>query len=394
MATTPKQKTITNPNTGAQSDKFLDTLQSRLLSQSEVISSQDTELESKIGEAIKGVQAGQQASAQRIESQFGREIGYAQEEGQRAITGNLEGRAGFATNMGVLREIVGTVDKNLNDLAQRKQELILAGEAEAAGKISELQLKAIEYKTQAQQRVFENLLSLSSLAVQRENQRLSRDQFGLAMKTEERLAKAQSFEERKAISQIAMEFGVPTKEGDTIETIVARAAPYASEERQLQLQKIRAEIANSKAQAAKALQGDKVNRIDSITAAALASAYRNGDTGFLAGLDGSEDAALVYGEIMRQDQEEASELNSMAANAVKSGKNINQFLSEVGSSPKSYSEEKARTAYASILASQPAPKKSGVPAVNVAKQLGKVAEAPGKAVAQFFTGNKPKGIFK
>lgn len=164
------EETITNPATesatqsvqGSSGSAFVDAVGKRLLSQADVISSSDTELEKTFSNAISNVQTAQQRSEQRIQSQFGRERGYLEDEAQSNFTDFAESRSGFGTQMVAFRRLVETTDKQLNDLEQRKQELILQGESEAASRIADLQVQQLQYRQQAQQNVFNNLLGLGS----------------------------------------------------------------------------------------------------------------------------------------------------------------------------------------------------------------------------------------
>lgn len=148
------------------SQEFAQAAQQRLLEQNEVISSQDTELEQSFAAARQGVRQAQQASAARIESQFGRERGYLERDAQAGFTDFAERRSGFGTQMAAFRRLVETTDKNLNDLEQRKQELILQGESDAASKIAGLQVNELEMRQQAQQQMFNNILGLSQFGLQ------------------------------------------------------------------------------------------------------------------------------------------------------------------------------------------------------------------------------------
>lgn len=252
----PEEAPSLTPTNEVSTDAFMSELQNRLLSQSNIISSADSDIEKTITSAIAGVKTSAEKSGQRIESVFNREKEAVAEVGGRKLTTAQEGRRGFATNTATLRLITEETNKDLKDLEQRKQELILAGDAEAAGKVAELQLKALTFKQESQQRVFTNLLSMGN--------------FALGAKSEERLTRAQNMDERNKIAEIALEFGLPVSENDTLDTIIAKAAPFAGEERKLRLAQLRAETARAQAETAKALKGDQFD-FDEMTAEVMAS---------------------------------------------------------------------------------------------------------------------------
>lgn len=173
----PEEQNATSNTSTTTNDAFMDEVQNRLLGQADVISSTDTNLEKTFRDAQSGIRRAQEASAQRIESEFGRERGFVLDDAERLTTNFSEGRSGFGTQMAAFRRIVETTDRNLNDLEQRKQELILQGEASAAQQISALQIQALEFRQNSQQRVFENLLNVGNFAAARDEAQLARQQF-------------------------------------------------------------------------------------------------------------------------------------------------------------------------------------------------------------------------
>lgn len=179
---------LANPSTtstttnGADTDTFMAELGNRLLGQSDVISSSASGIEDYFDKAIRGIESARDAGAQRIESAFGREAGYQMDEAQQNFRSFSEGRTGYATQMTAFRRLVETTDKNMNDLEQRKQELLLQGESEAASQIATMQIKALEFKQQAQQQVFSNLLGLGQFEQQKQQMSLAEKKFGLDLK--------------------------------------------------------------------------------------------------------------------------------------------------------------------------------------------------------------------
>lgn len=235
--------------TDTSATDFMNKIQSQLLNQSGIISSSNTNLESKLQNAISGIKSSAESSNAATQSQFEREAQGILETGNEAqLAGRAAGQGGIM-NIAALRELTGTTDKNLKDLAQRKQELILQNNAAAASKVAEMELKTLEFKQQAEQQVFSNLLGMSNFATQ--------------IQQESRLSKAQTFNERQALSSVALQYGLDVKHGDTLETIITRAAPLASKEQQLKLAKLQSDINLNNVNAAKAMKGDSTAPIDS-----------------------------------------------------------------------------------------------------------------------------------
>lgn len=249
QATTLPQDTTNND--------FMTKIQNQLLGQSGIISSSNTNLEDKLASAISGIKSSADSSNKVVQSQFEREAQGILETGNDAqLAGRAAGQGGIM-NMAALRELTGTTDKNLKDLAQRKQELILQNNSQAASKVAEMEMAALKFKQEAEQQVFSNLLGMGNYANQ--------------VQSEQRLAKAQSFTEQQAVSSVALQYGLSVKPGDTLESIVSKAAPMASKEQQMKLAKMQSEINRSNAEIRKinAEGAGSSNDIDIIAQAAF-----------------------------------------------------------------------------------------------------------------------------
>lgn len=202
---------------GSDSEAFNKTVENRLLGQANIVSSFDTQLEQSYTDAAKGIRAGNEASKARIESVYARERQGIQEAGDSNLTNFGESRSGFATQMAGLRAVVKTTDKNLNDLLQRKEELILQGDSQTASQISGLIIDQLKFKQASEQQVFGNLLGLANYGQQKEQSAAqlaqSKYQFDQKMK----------YDETTAMSSIALQYGLQTQPGETLTDLYSRA---------------------------------------------------------------------------------------------------------------------------------------------------------------------------
>lgn len=336
------------------SDPLVQQLTGKLMQQSDAISSSATGIESTVGEAIKGVQKSQQATAKRIESAAERGRRDILSGGESALTDFAEARSGFGTVMAGLRRVVETTDKELKDLDMRKEEMLLAGEADAASQISQLQVKQLEMKQNAMQQAFNNLLAVSSFGMQayqfEKGQAESNRQFNLSYELEGekfQLQKdQQSFTEKQAMSGIALEFGLDVQPGDTIDTIVDRAAAtgFMDEKRALELEQMRSSIKSSNAQAARALQQiEQDESFDDVSAGILANALIKGDTFSVEGLNLSQ-KEQVYKEVEKRERSVGNALNTIAS-GVESQREFDEvadrYLAEAGLDPRRFVGKKA-----------------------------------------------------
>lgn len=298
---------------------LMDALSGKLLESAGMISSEDTQIERAIGKAMEGLKSGNESSKKRIESEYQREVGYAEDAIATDITQSREAGRGFALNIGALREITKTGDKKLNDLWQRKEELILTGDAETAKAVSNLALQELQFQQEARQRTFTNLLGMAN--------------FASARATEDRLSRAQSFGEKQAISSIALTYGLKLNENDTIDTITARAMPFASEKQRLEISKMKADINKANAEATKALRGDSSAQIDVNTASILATAFRKGNTDFLATIKDLDSAGKIYDQVEKQAEADKAAAKEKALQIYEKNGSSSQFLKALKEDP-------------------------------------------------------------
>ena len=155
----------TTGSAGSATDTFLSTLREKLMAGAGAISSEDTNIEKKIQEAIGGITAGNKASTALVESSFGRQIEEAKELGTRELTAFTESSRGFAVNNAAVQRITENAEKRIKDLEQRKQELILQGNAASAGQVSNLIMKELEFEQQARIQSFSNLLNIGNFTL-------------------------------------------------------------------------------------------------------------------------------------------------------------------------------------------------------------------------------------
>lgn len=232
--TTP---TTTNPD-------FLSTLQEKLMSQTGMISSTPTNIDTAIQGAINNTTRSTASTGAAITSSYDRNISYTAEQNTNQITAARERGVGVNTSDVAYKALASEADKQLKDLEQRKQELLLQNDAAGAAKVSELILTGQKMKQDAMKTTFDSLLSTANL--------------GLNIQAGQRAQKAQDFTQRQAIASIGLEYGIPVSENDTIESIIAKAAPTASKEKQAQLALTLANTRRAQAEAAKAEREGKV----------------------------------------------------------------------------------------------------------------------------------------
>lgn len=144
---------------------FFNAVRDKLMGLSGAISSEDTNIEKKIREAVTSSQAGNAASAAAITSAYDRQIGDAKTVGANEVASYAESQRGFGINTAAARAVSDAAEKRVKDLEQRKQELILQGDAATAGQVSGLIMKELEFEQQARIQTFSNLLNIGNFGI-------------------------------------------------------------------------------------------------------------------------------------------------------------------------------------------------------------------------------------
>src|SRR3990167_216214 len=231
---------VSTSSTGG-ADAFLKTLQDKLLASSDIVSSEQTGLESAIQDSIKRLGESQTSREVGIKAGAERSRLETKELGAERLTGALESQRGVgaASQMAVITRIEESTTKSLRDLDLREQEALASGQIETADKIANLKFKEIQFRQESRQHAFNNLLSLGS--------------FGLGIAQEQRLKQSAANEERRAMVGLGLEFGVQVGANDTFESVASKAMDSEAyklrgEEAKLRLDEMRANISRTKAE--------------------------------------------------------------------------------------------------------------------------------------------------
>lgn len=169
------------------SNPLIAALTERLTNQASGIStSSSSNLQNSINEAIAGTQMAGELSRQRLESERQRELGFARDRQGAQLTGALENRRGYATQVVALRELTETTEKEIKDLDQRYQEMIMAGDAATAQRVADLQMQKLEFLQEQEQQFYNNLISVANLQQEALQMAQQNEQFIRAQEQQER----------------------------------------------------------------------------------------------------------------------------------------------------------------------------------------------------------------
>jgi hypothetical protein len=216
-----------------------------------------------INDAISGIQTAQTNTKTATKADYEQQKTAVQDAGAKQLTAAQEGSAnlGAASSYAILSQVQNNTAKQLKDLDLREQQALATGDQQAAQSIANLKVQQLQFQQEVEQKTFTNLLSLAGIQIQAKSSQLQEKQ--------------QNFAEQSAMANMATQFGVALKPGDTLESLTKRVMPLASQQQKLQIAKMQSEINLANAQAAKALRGDATELTNSpIQISALASTYQ------------------------------------------------------------------------------------------------------------------------
>lgn len=308
--------------TGAGSsntDAFIKQLQATLLGQSGMVSSSDSSIEDTIQNAINGVNSANKSSDAAITSEADRNIGYQNDQNKTSETAFFEDRQGYATPTVAFANLREYNAKAIKDLDQRKNEAIMQGDATAAGKIADLQLQKLTFEQNAAQQTFSRLLQTG--------------QFALSAQQNQDAEKAQTFQENQATAAIALQYGLKVDPGDSLQDVVNKAMPLASQEEKLKLQQVQSQIAANNATTAKALADAKQGAsLDPASIAALAAAYRTpaGQAIVAASVKSPQTLSQIFAASANL---ETNDVTKYVQSKIDSGQSLEDTLSDLKTDP-------------------------------------------------------------
>lgn len=224
----------TSASESSSGNPLYDQIMTQLQQQSGVVSSSDQTINDSYNKAISTLQGGSTSADQGIQSQYQLKENQQDATTQQNITSVEEASRGYATNYALLGQLQKQGKDAINDLELQKNSLIMSGDADAAKSISALQVQQATDLLANRQKVFDNLISLAGVANSAQQTKIQQQQVDDA--------KAQ------ATASIALKYGVQQKPGDTLQDIVNRAMPQATQEEKLALMSTQADIDAKRAQ--------------------------------------------------------------------------------------------------------------------------------------------------
>ena len=149
---------------------------------------------------------------------------------------NMRESRGLASAMSQFQVFDDTINKQMNQLKLIKEDALRAADMDYYTRVSQAEMNLIETQVKATDSMFQKLFGIAGISQEQQS-------FQLAQRS-------QQFQEQERIGSIALEYGLDLRPGETIDSAITRAMPMASEQKRLELNKMRAEINAENARAA------------------------------------------------------------------------------------------------------------------------------------------------
>ena len=235
------------PETPGTNPEFMKTLQDSLLKNSDIITSEANPLQTELTSLASTYKSAQYAAEKGISASAERQRTEAVVAGEQRLSSVEESRRGYATNTALIKQIEDANTKDLRDIDLREQEALASGRMDVADKLAQLRIKSIEFTQNAKQQAFSNMLSLGQFGLQIKGAGIQEGQFKLQQQEAARAAKKPIYD----LMGKAPDAGI--LETDTMEQAVEKYK--RSKSYLLDIAKGEAQIAQAKAETAKALAG-------------------------------------------------------------------------------------------------------------------------------------------
>jgi hypothetical protein len=143
---------------------LMSALTERLTKQGKGISSSaSSNIQNSINEAISGVQKSGELTSASLQSERGREIGFAQDRASAKFTGAFESRTGFSTQTIALRELTETTEKSIRDLDGRYREAMMDNDANTASTVAGLRMEKLKFLQTQEENYFKNMITVAGI---------------------------------------------------------------------------------------------------------------------------------------------------------------------------------------------------------------------------------------
>lgn len=168
--TTDAGTTTGKTDAPSQFQEVLKALQAKVMGQSGVVTSDSTNIDKTIQDAIQGVQGANNSSRAGITAEYAREKAdvVSQAEKQLISTQEEAKNLGPASNMAILNMSRESTAKALKDLDLREQQALATGDVKAAETVANLKLERLKFQQDTEQKAFSNMLALSGLELNSE----------------------------------------------------------------------------------------------------------------------------------------------------------------------------------------------------------------------------------
>lgn len=303
------------------SDPFIASLRTALSSASGAISSADSNIESTVNDAVAGLKTAQTNRDTAITGQYQQSLDYQGQQNANSENAFTANGRGYGTNVAAFKQLQDYNKKSIADLTQQRDNALMTNDSQYASQVSTLMMNKLQFEQTAAQQTFTNLLGLGN--------------FALSARSQQQSEQTQAFNEKTAISQVALKYGLTVQPGDTIDSITSKAMPMASAEEKLQLASLQSQINANNAATSKALNDIKTSQpLDATSLDSLARAYQSNPGSVLGVVKTTQQLGQILTQVGAQHVSDGkSAIDQNVTNGVTQAQNIKDITGNTNLSP-------------------------------------------------------------
>ena len=138
----------------------------------------------------------------------------------------------FGTSTAQAKLMTDQITKTLSELDKNYQNALATNATEQMKQIAQLKMEQLDLLNKTNQQLFNNTLGVGQMEMQ--------------YKKQQAVEKAQEFQRKSTLGNIALKYGIELNDGDTLESVIQRAKPFASQEEQKKLDLLDSQIQKEK----------------------------------------------------------------------------------------------------------------------------------------------------
>ena len=158
---------------GIDTNALMQQLIQKQLGGSGLVSSATSPLDSVLAGAVSAQEKQGAAREAQINLDYQDAVKLSTDRASYELSAGRAAGSGGVLNLAALNELTGRTDSTLKDLEKQKQQALLNNDSATATAVTNLQIKAVEFQQEANQKIFSQILQLGQYGIQQKNQEIA-----------------------------------------------------------------------------------------------------------------------------------------------------------------------------------------------------------------------------